>query len=151
MAKSIAFAADASPLASLLLSYIQAVCAFVAPRQPGASTASIDRLSHSRALRLSVVLAVLIPLVSSTTRWANADEPIKPSKALVDRCEKLSNEGNYASALDACERASELDPDPGLLAYIAQIQTALLHPVEAHDALERYLRSGELSPANRQL
>ena len=50
MAKSIAFAADASRLASLLLSYIPAVCAFVAPRQPGASAAIIDRLGHSRAL-----------------------------------------------------------------------------------------------------
>jgi hypothetical protein len=53
MAKSIALAADASRLsrlASLLLSYIPAVCAFVAPRHPGASTAIIDRLSHSRAL-----------------------------------------------------------------------------------------------------
>jgi hypothetical protein len=50
MAKSIALAAEASRLASLLLSYIPAVCAFVAPRQPGASTAIIDRLSHSRAL-----------------------------------------------------------------------------------------------------
>ncbi len=50
MAKSIALAADASRLASLLLSYIPAVCAFVAPRRPGASTAIIDRLSHSRAL-----------------------------------------------------------------------------------------------------
>src|SRR3954464_429030 len=50
MAKSIAFAADASRLASLLLSYILAVCAFVAPRQPGASTAIVDRLSHSRTL-----------------------------------------------------------------------------------------------------
>ncbi|HEY5375282.1 MAG TPA: hypothetical protein VIK01_16495, partial [Polyangiaceae bacterium] len=39
MAKSIALAADASRLASLLLSYIPAVCALVAPRQPGASTA----------------------------------------------------------------------------------------------------------------
>ena len=50
MAKSIAFAAEASRLAALLLSYIPAVCAFVAPCQPGASTAIIDRLSHSRAL-----------------------------------------------------------------------------------------------------
>ena len=55
MAKSIALAADASRLASLLLSYIQAVCAFVAPRQPGASTAIIDRLSHSRALSVGNV------------------------------------------------------------------------------------------------
>src|SRR5882672_5483157 len=52
MAKSIALAPDASRLASLLLSYIPAVCAFVAPRQPGASAAIIDRLSHSRALRV---------------------------------------------------------------------------------------------------
>ncbi|HEY3594208.1 MAG TPA: sigma-70 family RNA polymerase sigma factor, partial [Polyangiaceae bacterium] len=43
-------------LASLLLSYIQAVCAFVAPRQPGASTAIIDRLSHSQALSVLKVL-----------------------------------------------------------------------------------------------
>ena len=49
MAKSIALAADASRPASLLLNYIQTVCAIVAPRQPGASTATIDRLSHSRA------------------------------------------------------------------------------------------------------
>ena len=51
MAKSIALAPDASRLALLLLSYIRAVCAFVAPRHPGASSAIIDRLSHSRALR----------------------------------------------------------------------------------------------------
>jgi hypothetical protein len=50
MAKSIAFAADASRLASLLLSYIPAVCAFVALRHPGASAAIIDRLSHSQTL-----------------------------------------------------------------------------------------------------
>jgi len=50
MAKSIDLAPEASRLASLLLSYIPAVCAFVAPRHPGASTAIFDRLSHSRAL-----------------------------------------------------------------------------------------------------
>jgi len=50
MAKSIAFAADASRPASLLLSYIPAVCAFVAPRHPGASTAIIDRLGLPRTL-----------------------------------------------------------------------------------------------------
>src|SRR5215204_4644400 len=57
MAKSIALAADPSRLASLLLSYIQGVCAFVAPRQPGASAAIIDRLSHSRALRGRIALS----------------------------------------------------------------------------------------------
>src|SRR5450432_1210892 len=58
MVKSIALAADASRRASLLLSYIPAVCALVAPRQPGASTAIIDRLSHSRALRRSAGAAL---------------------------------------------------------------------------------------------
>jgi len=33
----------------LLLSYIPAVCAFVAPRQPGASTAIIDRDHRPRS------------------------------------------------------------------------------------------------------
>jgi len=51
MAKAIALAPDASRLASLLLSDIPAVCALVAPRQPGAGAAIIDRLSHSRPLR----------------------------------------------------------------------------------------------------
>jgi len=50
MAKSIDLAPEASRLASLLLSYIPAVCAFVAPRHPGASTTIFDRLSDSRAL-----------------------------------------------------------------------------------------------------
>ena len=50
MAKSIDLATDASRRAALLLSYIPAVCAFVAPCPPGASTAIFDRLSHARAL-----------------------------------------------------------------------------------------------------
>jgi hypothetical protein len=52
MAESVALAADASPRASLLLSYLPQVCAFVAPGQPGASTAIIDWLGHSRPLRI---------------------------------------------------------------------------------------------------
>jgi hypothetical protein len=42
MANSVALSADPSRLASLLLSYVLLVCAFVAPRQPGASAAIID-------------------------------------------------------------------------------------------------------------
>jgi len=100
---------------------------------------------------LSVLLALFVPLVHSVVRPARADEPAKPWKALSDRCQKLSNEANYQGALEACERAYELNPDPGLLVYIAQIQTALLRPVQAHDALQRYLRSGPLAEANRQM
>src|SRR5450432_2851859 len=89
MAKSIALAPDASRLASLLLSYIPAVCAFVAPRPPGASPAIIDRLSHSRALRaapkrhLNIVPAPVALRVESAgpemgLMVANAD-PARPS------------------------------------------------------------------------
>ena len=55
-AKSIALATNASRLASLLLSYIPAVCAVVAPCQPGASTAIVDRFSHPWALSLARAL-----------------------------------------------------------------------------------------------
>jgi len=72
MAKSVALAVDASRLSSLLLSYIPAVCAFVAPRQPGASAAIIDRLSHSRALttraELQKACAVALEQLRSDTR-----------------------------------------------------------------------------------
>jgi len=53
MAKSIDLAPEASRLsrlASLLLSYIPAVRAFVAPRHPGARATIFERLGHSRAL-----------------------------------------------------------------------------------------------------
>jgi len=55
MAKSIDLAPEPCRLASLLISYILAVCAFVAPRHPCASAAIFDRLSHSRALICSVL------------------------------------------------------------------------------------------------
>jgi len=42
MAKSIDLALEPSRLASLLLSYTPTVCAFVAPRHPGASAAIFD-------------------------------------------------------------------------------------------------------------
>ncbi|HEY3254825.1 MAG TPA: hypothetical protein VGJ91_12785, partial [Polyangiaceae bacterium] len=69
---------------------------------------------------------------------------------LSDRCQELSNEGDYPGALQACEQAYGLNPDPGLLAYIAQIQTALLHPVQARDALVRYLHAGQLNDDHRK-
>jgi cytochrome c peroxidase len=77
MAKSIAFAADPSRPASLLLSYIHAVCAFVAPRPPGASAAIIDRLSHSRAL---TVKAIVLPLALATA-FGCADHDSPPVEA----------------------------------------------------------------------
>jgi hypothetical protein len=100
--------------------------------------------------RTAVLLALLIPLLQSIPHPALAAEPDKPWRVAYDHCQTLSNDGDYTGALDACEQAYALNPDPGILAYIAQIQTALLHPVQAREALERYLRSGTLDSADRK-
>jgi hypothetical protein len=43
-----------------------------------------------------------------------------------------------------------MNPDPGLLVYLAQIHTALLHPVQARDILVRYLHTAELDENHRK-
>lgn len=98
----------------------------------------------------SLALALLVPCLQLSARAAHAAEPEKPWKTLYERCQTLSNDGDYVAALGACEQAYALNPDPGILAYIAQIQTALLHPVQARDALLRYLQSGRLESADRK-
>lgn len=94
--------------------------------------------------------ALLIPLLHSGVHTAHAAEPEKPWKALFEQCQKLSTEGDYQTALQACEQAYALNPVPGILAYIAQIHTVLLHPVEALEAFERYLESSDISSAERK-
>jgi len=104
-----------------------------------------------RSIRpVPVLFGLLIPFLQVTARPALAEEPVKPWRARYDQCQKLSNDGDYAAAVEACEQAYALNPDPGILAYIAQIQTALLHPVQARDALDRYLHSGRLDDADRK-
>ena len=97
-----------------------------------------------------VLLAWLFPLVSAVARSASAEEPVKSWKVLAERCQKSSSEGDYQAALTACERAYEMNPDPGLLAYMAQIHTALLHPAQARDALVRYLQAAGLDENHRK-
>jgi len=97
-----------------------------------------------------VLLALLVPLSQSMVRPAFAAEPEKPWRAAYNHCQKLSNEGDYTGALEACEQAYALNADPGILAYIAQIQIALLRPVQARDALVRYLRSGSIEHEDRK-
>lgn len=97
----------------------------------------------------SIGFALVFSLLQLGARAAHAAEPEKPWKALYERCQKSSNEADYKGALEACERAHSLNPDPGILAYIAQIHIALLHPVQARDALKRYLEA-QLDAADRK-
>jgi len=99
---------------------------------------------------ISVLLVLLTPLLQSVARPASAAEAAKPWRIAYDHCLKLSNQGDYSGALPECERAYVLNPDPGILAYIAQIHTALLHPVQARDTLNRYLQSDKLAEDDRK-
>jgi hypothetical protein len=98
----------------------------------------------------SLRLALLVPLLQLGIRPAHAAEPEKPWKQLFEHCQKLSTEGDYSGALEKCQQAHALNPDPGILAYIAQIHIALLQPVQARDVLVLYLQSKEIDPADRK-
>src|SRR5258706_11254437 len=102
MAKSIALAADPSRLASLLLSYIPAVCAFVAPRHPGASAAIIDRLSHSRA-RSGAPRAALL----SGTPVIIADAPAGAVKICCAATQGLARHSAGSHVIDTFESSSD--------------------------------------------
>jgi len=118
---------------------------------------TISRLSLPFAPRMrpvrttSVLLALLLRLVSLAPRSAGAEEPVKSWKVLADRCQKSISEGDYPGALGACEQAYAMNPDPGLLIYIAQIHTALLQPLQARDALVRYLQTAGLDENHRKM
>lgn len=102
---------------------------------------------------LSVFVTLLVPPAQFVTRPARAAEPaerVEAWKIPYQRCQDLIREGDYPGALEACERASAMNPEPGILVHIARIQTALVHPVQAHEALERYRHSAGLDEANRK-
>jgi len=116
MAKSIDLAPEPSRLASLLLSYIPAVCAFVAPRHPGASAAIFERLSYSRALRLrqpwmrraGIVPRVIVVFESSVEDLMRSfHAPMPP------RDEPLPNPSpNPSSQTDALRHIRSMYPSP---------------------------------------
>src|SRR6478735_1125340 len=94
---------------------------------------------------------LLVPLLQLGVRTAHAAEPeVTTWQTLFERCQKLSNEGDYTGALKNCQQAYALHADPGIQAYIAQIHTVLLHPVQALEALEKYLESREITDAERK-
>src|ERR1041384_5293569 len=102
MSKSIDLATDASRWAALLLGYIQAVCAFVAPCPPGASTAIFDRLSHSRALSN----ARRDRVGESRESWLKA-QIFADAPAVEQRVERLRFFRVCAVGLRCCHRGEE--------------------------------------------
>ena len=93
---------------------------------------------------ISALLALLV--TQSLAGPAGAAEPTKSGEVL---CQDLIGEGDYKGALAACEQAYAASREPRILPLIARIQTALVHPVQAHEALVRYL-SGPLEERRRK-
>jgi len=94
---------------------------------------------------------LLVPLLQLRVHTAHAAEPeVTTWQTLFERCQKLSNKGDYTGALQACEQAYGQHADPGILAYKAQIYIVLLRPVEALETLEEYLKSPDISSAERE-
>jgi len=98
----------------------------------------------------SLLCALLVPLIASIARSAHAEEPAEASEELSAQCEKLTTEAKYKDALQACERAFELNRDPELLIDMARLYMVLMRPAAAHGALVRYLDSRPVDPERRK-
>jgi hypothetical protein len=83
---------------------------------------------------------------------AHADEdPKMLARRHFDRGMELAREGAYSEALVEFTRAHEVSPHYAVLYNIGQAHVALGHPVEAVDALTRYLDQGGAEiPAERR-
>jgi aldose 1-epimerase len=123
MAKSIALAPDASRLASLLLSYLPAVCAFVAPRQRGAGAAIIERLSHSRPLRGTLFPARGLGLFGLAA-LVSACAGVPPADARPSRVASANQSVAPAPKAALSSAASASTPAPEVVAKAATIASA---------------------------
>lgn len=100
-----------------------------------------------RSLGLIGALALV-----SAPRLARADEdPKMLARRHFDRGMELARKGAYAEALAEFTRANEMSPHYAVLYNIGQACIALGRPVEALEALERYLSEGgaEIPAARR--
>ncbi|HEV8325834.1 MAG TPA: PEGA domain-containing protein [Myxococcota bacterium] len=90
---------------------------------------------------LGLVAAVLAPSP------ATAASPHAEAKALVKAGDKAFAKGDYEAALDAYQKAFELDPEPLALERIGQSHAALRHYADARDA---FLKLLELAPKGKK-
>ncbi|HKO47541.1 MAG TPA: hypothetical protein VJV79_07455 [Polyangiaceae bacterium] len=101
-----------------------------------------------RAIRkISLLLALFA--VQSLAHSASAREATESWEVSYQRCQDLIRDGDYKSALAACEQAYASSQQPRILPLIARIETALLHPAQAYEALLIYL-SGPLDERIRK-
>ncbi|HEY4186995.1 MAG TPA: PEGA domain-containing protein [Polyangia bacterium] len=107
-------------------------------------------------------LAFLILFVVAGSTRATAAVPVPPTAAPVDATAKaearerfdrglgLFEKGENAAALAEFKRAFELIPNPVVLYNMGLVYAAMNRPVEATDALDRFLEGTKEKPASEQ-
>ncbi|HMF40253.1 MAG TPA: PEGA domain-containing protein [Polyangia bacterium] len=102
-----------------------------------------------RAVCCCALLLVASPLLPRTA-WAD-DDPRAQAAVHYTRGIELAEQGLYAAALEQFRAAYEKSPHFAVLYNIGQAQMALGRPIEAIEALSRYLRDGaEQVPLSRR-
>jgi tetratricopeptide (TPR) repeat protein len=103
-------------------------------------------------MRALVPCALFLVTMLAAGARAAAGDPRQIAGAHYSRGIELANQGLYAAALQEFNDANAISPHFAVLYNIGQAQIALDHPVEAIEALSRYLRDGaDRIPAARRL
>jgi len=89
---------------------------------------------------------------SLTVSWAGASAK-DDARSHYDRALSLVDDNQYAEAIVEFNRCYEIQPHYAVFYNIAQAHIALARPVEAVEALQRYLKEGgrEIKPSRRSL
>jgi len=95
-------------------------------------------------MRAMICLAVLVLASLRAAPGRAADEdPKEAARLLYTRGVELANDGRYEAALEQFNAAYAKSPHFAVLYNIGQAHVVLGHPLEAIEALTRYLRDGQ--------
>src|SRR5690242_763381 len=110
--------------------------------QGGEGAVRGSRASWAFGPRVSVALLMLALMVGAG-RAAHADDDARQvAAARYTRGIELANQGLYQAALEQFQNAYAASPHYAVLYNIGQAQIALGRPIDAIEALSRYLRDG---------
>ncbi|HEY3493792.1 MAG TPA: PEGA domain-containing protein, partial [Polyangiaceae bacterium] len=105
----------------------------------------------TRIIELLIVAAVVAGVVTAAPSVRAEEDPRRAARAHYEQGLALANRGAYEAALREFRSAYEKSPQFAVLYNIGQAEIALGHPLEAIEALSRYLRDGgNQVPAERR-
>jgi hypothetical protein len=105
-------------------------------------------LTKAKVRYLAVLWVTIGTLLCSAAAFADAKQD---ARSHFDRALSLVDDGQFSEALIEFNRCYELAPHFAVQYNIAQAHIALAHPVQAVEALDRYLKEGgKAIPASRR-